>query len=139
MLAHIACSTRTGGKNDKLTPIAIWSGFNRGIGHLAINQQVVQLRTEGKEVFHFGFGESPFPAPPALENALAENAHRKSYLPTLGLLQLREAISGYYGVHFGYQYDAQDILVGPGSKELLFQLLFMLEGCDRLEAFLESL
>ncbi len=95
---------------------------------LAINQTVARLRDEGREVCHFGFGESPFPVPQALQQALQQEAHRKSYLPTQGLPELREAVSAFYRERFGYDYPASHVVVGPGSKELLFQLMFLLEG-----------
>ncbi len=95
---------------------------------LAINQTVARLRDQGREVCHFGFGESPFPVPAALEHALQEEAHRKSYLPTQGLPALREAVSAFYRERFGYDYPSSHVVVGPGSKELLFQLMFLLEG-----------
>ena len=95
---------------------------------LAINQRVAALRAEDKCIFHFGFGESPFPVPEAMRQALADNAHQKSYLPTKGLLELREAISTYYQEQFSYGFDAENIFIAPGSKELLFQMLFLLDG-----------
>ncbi len=95
---------------------------------LAINQTVARLRAEGQEVGHFGFGESPFPVPDALHEALQENAHRKSYLPTRGLAQLTQVIADFYQTQFGYSFSAEDVFVGPGSKELFFQLLFLLDG-----------
>ncbi len=95
---------------------------------LAINQHVAKLRNAQQSIFHFGFGESPFPLPAALKNALINNAHQKSYLPTQGLLSLREAIGDFYQNNFSYSFDAEHIFIGPGSKELLFQLLFLLEG-----------
>lgn len=95
---------------------------------LAINQTVARLRDQGREVCHLGFGESPFPVPPALEQALQDEAHRKSYLPTQGLPELREAVAAFYRERFGYAYPGSHVVVGPGSKELLFQLMFLLEG-----------
>ncbi len=95
---------------------------------LAINQTVSRLRSRGLDVCHLGFGESPFPVPDALEQALQQEAHRKSYLPTQGLPELREAVAGFYRQRFGYDYHGSHVVVGPGSKELLFQLMFLLDG-----------
>ena len=47
----------------------------------------------GKKVYQFGFGQSPFPVPEKIVNALKDNAHRKEYLPIQGLEKLRESIS----------------------------------------------
>lgn len=95
---------------------------------LAINQHVSAMRKQGQEVFHFGFGESPFPVPTPVKAELIRHAHQKSYLPTKGLMAIREAISHFYQEQFGYQFSADNILLGPGSKELLFQLMFLLDG-----------
>ncbi|MGV6852062.1 MAG: pyridoxal phosphate-dependent aminotransferase [bacterium] len=110
--------------------IQLNSGLNNVVesSTLAINQRVAGLRKEGREVYHFGFGESPFPVPPTLEKALKDNAHQKSYLPTQGLLELREKLAQFYHHEFNYNFLAENILVGPGSKELLFDILYLLDG-----------
>lgn len=95
---------------------------------LAINQQAKALRKEGLDVYHFGFGQSPFPVPEAIQNALKDNTDKKDYLPTQGLPELCEAISGFYQQQFGYSFAPEQVFVGPGSKELLFQLIYLFEG-----------
>ena len=62
---------------------------------LAINEKVKQLLKDGKKVFNFGFGQSPFPIPEKIVSVLRDNAHKKDYLPMQGLPELREAISKY--------------------------------------------
>lgn len=94
---------------------------------LAINQQALQLRREGKDLVHFGFGQSPFPVHPKIVHQLANDSHRKEYLPTFGLPQLRDNIASYYGKR-GYNWQADNIAIGPGSKELLFDLMYILSG-----------
>ena len=49
---------------------------------LAINEKVKKLLKDGKKVFNFGFGQSPFPIPDKIVEVLKENAHKKDYLPT---------------------------------------------------------
>ncbi|ODN42873.1 pyridoxal phosphate-dependent aminotransferase [Piscirickettsia litoralis] len=95
---------------------------------LAINQQAKTLRQQGQPVCHFGFGQSPFPVPDILQTALQEHADKKAYLPTQGLPELCSAISQFCQTHFDYNINPEQVFVGPGSKELLFQLLFLLEG-----------
>lgn len=38
----------------------------------------------------------------------------------MGLRELREAVAAYYRGREGIDYDAGDVLIGPGSKELMF-------------------
>ena len=62
---------------------------------LVINERSKKLIKEGKKVYQFGFGQSPFPVPEKIVEALKNNAHRKEYLPVQGLPKLREVISKY--------------------------------------------
>ncbi|TVQ76310.1 MAG: aminotransferase class I/II-fold pyridoxal phosphate-dependent enzyme [Bradymonadales bacterium] len=93
-----------------------------------INQRVKDLRQEGREVYHFGFGQSPFEVHPSIQKALCDNAHQKSYLPTLGLPELRQAIAAFMANHFSYHYSPDHIVIGPGSKQLLYQAALAIEG-----------
>lgn len=95
---------------------------------LRINQKAKAAKASGKNVCHLGFGESPFPVPEKVQHALKNNSHQHSYLPSKGLLELRTAIADYQKKHFGYNFKPENIVVGPGSKQLLFQLLTILEG-----------
>ena len=60
---------------------------------LVINEKCKELIKQGKKVYQFGFGQSPFPVPEKIVSALKDNAHRKEYLPIQGLKRLRESIS----------------------------------------------
>lgn len=95
---------------------------------LKINQKMQILRGKGLPISHFGFGQSPFPAPDLLEQALQECATQNAYLPTQGLPQLREAIASWMGRVFQIETSADQIFVGPGSKECLFDLMYLLDG-----------
>ena len=95
---------------------------------LAINQTAVTRRNGGEEIFHFGFGQSPFPVPGDIERALVEAAAQKEYLPTRGLKELHERFTEYYNGLYQTQFRSANIFVGPGSKELIFQMLYLLEG-----------
>ncbi len=95
---------------------------------LAINERSNHLITQGISIHKFGLGQSPFPVPEQVVESLRRNAHQKDYLPVKGLLSLREAIA-----HFNYKYQRIDsspehILIGPGSKELIFILQLVYYG-----------
>lgn len=95
----------------------------RGLGlsaTLAINERSAELIRSGRSVSRLGLGQSPFPVPAVLERALKANAHQKDYLPVQGLSALREAICGYLDRTQGLKFDPEDILIGPGTKELMF-------------------
>ena len=87
---------------------------------LEINERSAALQAEGREVFRLGLGQSPFPVPDRVRQALADNAHQKDYLPVQGLHKLRASICGYLKRTQDLDFDPEDILVGPGTKELMF-------------------
>ena len=95
---------------------------------LAINELISEKRRKGEHVFHMGFGESPFPVHQLIRKALSDNVGQKSYLPTQGILPLREQISQFYSKMFDLHYSPDQIVVGPGSKILIFDALRALEG-----------
>ncbi|RMF57199.1 MAG: pyridoxal phosphate-dependent aminotransferase, partial [Calditrichaeota bacterium] len=103
----------------------------RGLGQsdtLAINEQCAELICSGKEIFKFGLGQSPFPVPEQVVEALRANAHQKDYLPVKGLYALREAVADYHRRKDGVQRSADDVLIGPGSKELMFLMQLVYYG-----------
>lgn len=87
---------------------------------LAINQQMNRLAQAGKEVYRFGFGQSPFPVPAHVVKALQEHASKKDYLPTAGLTALREQVARHFSQRNSIAYHAENVVIGPGSKELIF-------------------
>ena len=95
---------------------------------LAINQSVKKLREAGETVFHFGFGQSPFPVHPSIVNALKDNSKQSHYLSTIGLEDLRIQIASFLKKHQHINSNWEHIFIGPGSKELLYQTILILEG-----------
>lgn len=95
---------------------------------LAINEKSNQLIKEGKEVFRLGLGQSPFPVPEEVVETLRQNAYRKDYLPVKGLHALRESIAGFNWRMHKVDDLPEDILIGPGSKELIFLLQLVYYG-----------
>jgi aspartate aminotransferase len=89
---------------------------------LRINELSNQLRAEGRDIIKLGLGQSPFPVPERVVESLQENAFQKDYLPVKGLKSLRESIAGYINRSEGMESTWEDVLIGPGSKELLFIL-----------------
>lgn len=95
---------------------------------LALNEAVRARWARGETVYHLGFGESRFPVHPALLEELRRHAGRKEYPPVQGLPALREAIAGYYRRALGLEVDPGQVVVGPGSKILLWAMLQALPG-----------
>jgi aspartate aminotransferase len=103
----------------------------RGMGQsatVAINDRSDRLRAEGREVFKLGLGQSPFPVPSAVVSELQAHASQKDYLPVKGLGELRAAVADYHRRTQGMACAAEDVLIGPGSKELMFLLQLVYYG-----------
>ncbi|CAN5132369.1 hypothetical protein BH09BAC5_BH09BAC5_07810 [soil metagenome] len=94
----------------------------RGLGvseTLAINEKSLELIAEGKSIYRFGLGQSPFPVPDPVVEALRLYAPQKDYLPVKGLKRLRKAVAEFHRTKDLVNISPDNVLVGPGSKELL--------------------
>ena len=92
----------------------------------SMNERVREIWDTGRNVFHLGFGESRFPVHPRLAEAFRANVHQHSYLPALGTGELRETIARFYQRKFKMAVSADQVVVGPGSKALLYALAMAL-------------
>ena len=95
---------------------------------LLINEESKKLEKEGKQIFKFGFGQSPFQIPEDMVNELKKNSHQNKYLPMQGLPELRDAVALYTSNKKGNNYKADNVIIGPGSKELMFLLHILFDG-----------
>lgn len=95
---------------------------------LAVNDRTRQMAEQGQEVFRLGFGQSPFPVPGFLVSALQQHAHEKAYLPAAGLMALREAVCGYLQRTEQLSFSPEQVVIGPGSKELMYLLQSALQS-----------
>ena len=95
---------------------------------LVINEKSKELMSQGRKIYKFGFGESPFPVPELIVSKLKENAHRKEYLPMQGLLELRKSVSKYLMKRTGNKYLEKNILSTPGSKEAMLLMHVAFKG-----------
>jgi len=95
---------------------------------LAINEKTKKLVKQGKKVYKFGFGQSPFPVPDKIVTKLKENAYKKDYLSTQGLPELRDSISNYISQKTGTHYLKENIVITPGSKEAMFLMHLAFKG-----------
>ena len=93
---------------------------------LAINEESNKLIRSGKKVYKFGFGQSPFPIPDSIVLALKNAADKNTYLQMQGLEKLRSTIANHMNKYNNNQFESDDIVIGPGTKELMFltQLAF---------------
>lgn len=95
---------------------------------LEMNQKMAQLEGMGKDICRLGFGGSPLPIPDILKQALIDHAEQSAYPEIQGLSETRIAISRFYQSLFQYTFSPDQILIYPGSKEAIFQILNVLDG-----------
>ena len=104
---------------------------------MIINELVKNMKNEGKDIISLGFGQSPFPPPEKLVKQLQKYAEKHEYLPVQGHLPLRQEIADYYSNRDSRIITADDVIIGPGTKELQFLLqlamqkptIFILSPC----------
>ena len=94
---------------------------------LAINEAVRRRQALGERVVHLGFGEAGLPVHPLLRKALGDASGANAYGSVAGSNALRSSVAGYYARR-GLATEPEQVVVGPGSKALLFGLLTSLEG-----------
>ena len=95
---------------------------------LLINETSRKLEEQGKKIYKFGFGQSPFKVPEDVVNELKVNAHQNKYLPMQGLSKLRNEVAKYTSKKKNYDYKSENVIIGPGSKELMFLLHVIFDG-----------
>lgn len=103
----------------------------RGINQsatIAINDLSNEIQSKGRIIYRLGLGQSPFPVPTTVVDALKNHAHEKDYLPAKGLPALREAVAEFHRRKDGVDARPNYVMIGPGSKELMFLLQLVYYG-----------
>ena len=95
---------------------------------LYINETVRQRWDKGETVYHLGFGESRFDVHPLIQDALKQQTHQKSYLPARGLPALCDAVADYYQQKLNHTFNTDQVVIGPGSKALIYALQMALDA-----------
>jgi aspartate aminotransferase len=99
---------------------------------LLLNEQSLRLQKEGKVVYKFGFGQSPFQPPRSVIERLQSAAPMKDYSPVQGIPELREAVARFHRQTDGLDIAAGDVFIAPGSKILLYAVMAAFTRADVL-------
>ena len=105
-----------------------------GASNLAFNEKVKALQSQGKRIFHFGFGQSPFPLPESFVRHLKDTGSCNDYLNVAGLPELRKAIADFHKTWDQVDLDPEAMVVAPGSKELIYLTMAVFRGIVWLAA-----
>ena len=87
--------------------------------------RVRKLQAKGRKIIKLTAGEPDFPAPDSAKQAVIELMERNEiqYTPVNGTLALRQAIQAKFQRDNDLRYDLDQIAVGTGSKQVLFNAL----------------
>lgn len=110
------------------TPLTVAARANvQPFAVMDILQRVAELRAAGRDVISLCAGEPGGGAPSGV-SAKAAQIHASgmplTYTPTLGLLELRQAIAGHYRRWYGLEIPVSNVVVTTGSSGA-FVLLFL--------------
>lgn len=87
--------------------------------------RVRDLQAEGRDIIKLTAGEPDFPAPEHAKRAVIELMDRNEiqYTPVNGTLAMRQAVRAKFKRDNDLDYDLDQIAVGAGSKQVLFNTL----------------
>ena len=80
------------------------------------------LERQGREIIHLEIGEPDFDTPRNIKDAAikALNEGYTHYVPSAGILELREAIAEYISESRGIDAKPEEVVVTPGAKPIIF-------------------
>jgi aspartate aminotransferase len=92
---------------------------------IAVTTKAAALKAEGKDVLGLGAGEPDFDTPQNIKDAAkrAIDAGRTKYTPVDGIPELKAAICAKFLRENGLTYTPQQITVGTGGKQTLYNAL----------------
>ena len=99
-----------------------------------ILERAKELEAQGIDVVHMEVGEPDFPTPDEVIEAgiKALRDKRTFYTQSVGIPELREAISGYYRDHYGLEVEPERIVLTPGSSPALLTAIRILTDGDKV-------
>ena len=83
-----------------------------------VQNRAHELEATGRRIVHMEIGQPDFAAPPLVADAAVEaiRTRRLGYTDSLGLPQLREAISAHYRERLGASVPASRIVITAGAS-----------------------
>lgn len=95
---------------------------------LKLAARAKELSVQGHDVISLTVGEPDWATYPAASQAGHEAIDKNitKYTPANGTLDLRKTIAKKVKEDLGFQYEAQDVVVGPGTKFIIFSALQVL-------------
>ena len=91
---------------------------------LELTRLTMELKKKGIDVISLGAGEPDFDTPENIKTAAinAINSGKTKYTPVDGLPELKDAIINRTKLDYGFDYMADQVLVGAGAKQCIYNL-----------------
>lgn len=91
---------------------------------LAITAKAAKYKAEGRPIIGLAAGEPDFDTPQHIKDAAvaAINAGYTKYTPVSGIPALKQAIVNKFKTENGFDYSANEVIVGVGGKQTIFNL-----------------
>lgn len=92
---------------------------------IAVSQKARELKAKGRDIISLGAGEPDFDTPDNIKKAAIEAINRgeTKYTAVAGIVELREAIARKFKRENNLDYTANQVIVGTGGKQILFNAL----------------
>jgi aspartate/methionine/tyrosine aminotransferase len=94
----------------------------KGEGAFEVMAQAKELERKGIDIIHFEIGEPDYDTPKNIVEAAKKALDDKwtHYVPSNGIIELREAVCDTIDSTRGYRPDPSQILIGPGIKPMIY-------------------
>ncbi len=94
----------------------------KGEGAFEVMAQAKELERKGIDIIHFEIGEPDYDTPKNIVEAAKKALDDKwtHYVPSNGIIELREAVCDAMDSTRGYRPNPSQILIGPGIKPMIF-------------------
>ncbi len=88
-------------------------------------ERAMEMTADGEDVIHLEVGEPDFDTPPNIVEAgmAAMRAGRTHYTPSVGIPELRRAVTDYYLRTYGVDVDPQSVIITLGSSPAFLLIL----------------
>ena len=93
-----------------------------GEGAFVVMAKAQELERQGKSMIYMQIGEPDFNTPENIKQAgiLAIEENFTHYSPTMGRMDFRKAIADYVSRTRGILVAAEEVLVTPGAKDVIY-------------------
>lgn len=92
---------------------------------IAVAQKARELKAKGRDIIGLGAGEPDFDTPDNIKDAAIDAIRRgeTKYTAVAGIMELRTAICDKFKRENGLDYTPDQVIVGTGGKQILFNAL----------------